>query len=175
MTKTCCTCKRIKPLCDFYKRKQSRDGHQSSCKSCMADTYTKCRNNRLDHYTDVQKQRYDKIRDRYREWKRKNGCVCCAETEPVCLQLHHLDPIAKEFAPADLLKYSWKKLMKEASKCVVVCGNCHAKIHGGIVTKTKLGQSVFVDNLCVVQPGSIAGLEPGDFSSNLNTETDDLI
>lgn len=144
MTKKCCTCDEDKPLTEFYKRKQSRDGYQSSCKGCMAVAYVSCRDKRIDHYVDVQKQRYDKIRNQYRDWKRDQGCACCSETEPVCLQLHHLDPSEKDFAPADLLTYSWKKLMKEAAKCIVVCANCHAKIHANIITATAAGGDVFI-------------------------------
>lgn len=142
--KKCSSCTTEKPLAEFYKRKHSTDGYQSSCKECMRITYTSCRSANLDRYKAVQQQRYTDIRERYREWKRERGCACCAETEPVCLQLHHLDPALKEFKPADLLSYSWKKLMREAEKCIVVCGNCHAKIHAEIVTETKDGSPVFI-------------------------------
>ena len=32
--KACTKCKKIKPLCDYYKNKQSKDGLQFSCKLC---------------------------------------------------------------------------------------------------------------------------------------------
>jgi hypothetical protein len=70
---------------------------------------------------------------RFNEWKKEQGCSCCMENEPVCLDLHHLDPSKKDGHPSMFVKYGWNRLMKEATKCIVVCRNCHAKIHAGMI------------------------------------------
>jgi hypothetical protein len=50
------------------------------------------------------------------------------------LQFHHRDPATKEFNIATgLTNRSLAKLKSEAAKCVLVCGNCHAEIEGGVV------------------------------------------
>jgi len=142
--KICSTCGSEKEFTEFYRRANAKDGYQSSCKSCMGSTYQKCRSAKVDHYKATQQSRYDHIRNQFREWKRSKGCLCCSETEPVCLALHHLDASKKEYAPSDLLTYSWNKLMEEASKCVVVCANCHAKIHAGIIQHDKHGNPMLL-------------------------------
>jgi hypothetical protein len=59
------------------------------------------------------------------------GCACCGEKDTVCLDFHHYDPSEKEFNLSTALTKPVNKLIEEASKCVVVCSNCHRKIHAG--------------------------------------------
>lgn len=61
------------------------------------------------------------------------GCNCCSETEPCCLEFHHLDPTQKDFAVADRSYANLDRLREEIRKCVVVCSNCHKKIHAGLI------------------------------------------
>jgi hypothetical protein len=35
--KTCCKCRAVKPLAEFYKQRDKADGHQSACKACKAE------------------------------------------------------------------------------------------------------------------------------------------
>jgi transposase len=61
-------------------------------------------------------------------------CVLCGYSKCVrALEFHHLDPSAKEFE----LNYrgctrSLAVLRAEASKCVLLCSNCHAEVEAGI-------------------------------------------
>ena len=61
----------------------------------------------------------------------KQKCSCCPESDSCCLDFHHLDPETKTIAVAEAVRYSWsvERLMEEIAKCIVVCRNCHAKIH----------------------------------------------
>ena len=59
------------------------------------------------------------------------GCACCGEKDTVCLDFHHYNPSEKEFNLSTALTKPVNKLIEEASKCVVVCSNCHRKIHAG--------------------------------------------
>ncbi len=59
------------------------------------------------------------------------GCACCGEKDVVCLDFHHYDPLEKEFNMSSALTKPVSKLIEEAAKCVVVCSNCHRKIHAG--------------------------------------------
>jgi len=60
----------------------------------------------------------------------KFECEICGESRIWCLEFHHMDPEAKEFAigkaPANI---SRAKLMKEIKRCKLVCRNCHADLH----------------------------------------------
>ena len=42
-------------------------------------------------------------------------------------QFHHVDPKTKEFQIAD--KKCFRLNKKELDKCIMVCCNCHARIH----------------------------------------------
>lgn len=65
----------------------------------------------------------------------RGGCIACGESEIACLDFHHLDPSVKEGAPPSLLKAgSFSRAVEEAAKCVVLCANCHRKLHAGIIT-----------------------------------------
>jgi len=49
------------------------------------------------------------------------------------LSFHHLDPTKKDFGlSARGLTRSWDKIKIELDKCILVCANCHMKIHEGV-------------------------------------------
>lgn len=74
---------------------------------------------------------------------KKNGCLLCPERHPSCLQFHHRDPSTKTFniggyarivpkKESTIAKYS-ERLEIEIAKCVVICANCHWKLHAGVI------------------------------------------
>ena len=65
------------------------------------------------------------IADYIYKFKIESGCSRCPEKRPNCLQFHHLDPSIKEFTIASK-RTGLEKIVKEISKCIVLCGNCHA-------------------------------------------------
>lgn len=77
-------------------------------------------------------QRMARIRAYLDGIKSASGCLICGEREPVCLDFHHMDPSKKEFNLSKLLR-SQEKLANEVAKCVVLCSNCHRKLHKGLV------------------------------------------
>jgi hypothetical protein len=50
---------------------------------------------------------------------------------PACLVFHHVDPAVKDLAIADALRrgFAKKRILAEMAKCVVLCANCHIKLH----------------------------------------------
>jgi hypothetical protein len=58
------------------------------------------------------------------EYKKSKGCCLCGESDPACLDFHHLDSEEKEFEIAQLT-LSKSKMEEEIRKCVVICSNCH--------------------------------------------------
>ena len=132
--KICTGCKTEKPLSDFYRNKNQPDGRQPRCKICMRDCYNATRNKYKDHYNEVRRLREHKNTDRYYKWKAEHGCQVCPEKEPCALEPHHLDPNEKDFNVSDKSRHaSWATLLKELNKCILVCRNCHSKIHAGII------------------------------------------
>jgi hypothetical protein len=64
------------------------------------------------------------------EHKLNNPCAC-GESEPVALAFHHKGN--KDFGIAESRSLSVERIKEEIAKCIVVCHNCHAKIHAGIM------------------------------------------
>lgn len=57
----------------------------------------------------------------------------CDKNFGPCLQLDRLNPNEKENVVSELISNdaSWDNIVNEAAKCIVVCGNCHVKLHHG--------------------------------------------
>jgi len=64
-----------------------------------------------------------------RDYKSEHGCSVCGEKDPIVLEFDHLDMDAKSFSVGNSarLGMSLENLMKEVSKCEVLCANCHKK------------------------------------------------
>lgn len=134
--KTCNKCNLFKSLDCFYKRSSSKDGLQSYCKDCRkeidAESYSKSDKRKSDIKNNgIELRKYNKrLLHKYKSFCK---CLLCNESEPVVLDLHHTDSSKKEYNPSSLISYSTEKLRLEIRKCVVVCSNCHRKIHAGLV------------------------------------------
>lgn len=135
--KHCGNCSTDKPVSEFNKNSRKSDGLQTQCRPC-----TKISNNAS---YKVSAKRRTTIKDRNRSvakhnrlfvtrYKRFCGCKLCGEREPVALDLHHLNPDEKDDEVARLMRYGLKVLKAEIRKCVVLCANCHRKVHAGILT-----------------------------------------
>lgn len=60
--------------------------------------------------------------------------VCGYSRHPAALQFHHLDPSTKSFGLGVRgITRSMEKLRAEASKCVLLCANCHAELEVGAI------------------------------------------
>ena len=65
-------------------------------------------------------------------YKKTLSCSKCPENHPACLDFHHRNPKEKEASISQIAtKKGWgmKKIIKEISKCDVLCANCHRKLH----------------------------------------------
>ncbi len=78
--------------------------------------------------------RKKRIRQALQDLKETLSCAKCGENHPSCLQFHHPDRKTKEVGVADAVSQGWsiKRILKEIEKCVVLCANCHFKIHSEI-------------------------------------------
>lgn len=123
--KKCSTCKIEKDLSDFGKNKFKPDGFQHSCNECRRNFYKK----RSAHYIDKTKKQKRKIRDWIIKHKKKSKCNTCPETDWICLDFHHMRD--KDIAIGAVASYGWsiERIKKEIEKCIILCANCHRKLH----------------------------------------------
>ncbi len=58
-------------------------------------------------------------------------CEICGLVEDYCVyDFHHKDPNEKDFSLGDKKStLVWSKVKEEVDKCMLVCSNCHRKIH----------------------------------------------
>jgi len=134
--KICNCCLLTKSVSHFHKDKNRRDGLAHTCKVCMAKYHAK-------HYHSPE----NKIKKceyviRYRRALQKNvqdikyqyGCAFCDEKLDVCLEFHHINKNKTNNVSTLVLHKSRRKVIEEINKCIVVCRNCHAKIHAGLLS-----------------------------------------
>lgn len=71
-----------------------------------------------------------KIRKWFREYKKNLECETCGEIHYACLEFHHYKK-KKDKAVSNMVGqgYSKNTILKEISKCKVLCANCHRKVH----------------------------------------------
>ena len=64
------------------------------------------------------------------EYKLRHPCPC-GETESCCLSFHHLEGGLKEANISDMVNkgYGIARIKGEIEKCIILCLNCHAKLH----------------------------------------------
>ena len=116
----CKICKEDKPKDSFFKKTANPTGYQVMCKKC-----------------DNEGSRIRKIKKREENWNRLmkdiggQQCSICGFTDEYrgCFDLHHIDDTLKEHGISKLLAGSYDRIKAEADKCVLVCSNCHRKIH----------------------------------------------
>lgn len=76
-----------------------------------------------------QMERYNELLGVYTRWKKTLKCSLCDETDHNCLDFHHVDPSEKEIKISTAIGRGANTVAKELSKCIVVCANCHRKVH----------------------------------------------
>jgi hypothetical protein len=63
-------------------------------------------------------------------------CVVCGYNKcPQALAMHHLIPSEKDFQITNkrVNAISWKLMVNELKKCVLLCHNCHTELHSGMI------------------------------------------
>lgn len=65
------------------------------------------------------------------EFRKTLKCNRCPENDWAVLDFHHSDPEEKDMEVSTMVSHAWskEKILKEISKCEVLCSNCHRKHH----------------------------------------------
>lgn len=80
---------------------------------------------------DMGRENNSEIRVWYYDIKRRSTCVACGESNPTCIEFHHKNGEDKDFAIGEAIAngYSKDQILREISKCIPLCVNCHRKLH----------------------------------------------
>lgn len=145
-TKICAKCGRELPITDFVFKDKKNNRRAPRCKECDREDKRKSYSR---HYSENK----EKFIERRKTFERSNkdavinrkkcGCLICGEKDVACLDFHHLGN--KEFTIANETRNKSKEeLMREIDKCVVLCANCHRKLHYYNLSLEELKQHVSV-------------------------------
>lgn len=115
--------------------KTKPDGLQTKCKDCHKSYVKKHYLENKQSYRESSISRRSKIRSWISNLKSSCGCLFCSEKAYQCLDFHHLDGNEKELTLSEAKNsMSNEDLIKEAKKCIIVCSNCHRKIHANLIS-----------------------------------------
>lgn len=68
-------------------------------------------------------------------------CQSCGYNKSVrALTFHHIDPTQKDFNVSSSTK-AWSTIKSELDKCLLLCANCHAEVHDGLLNVSELAES----------------------------------
>lgn len=114
--KVCSICKKAIPIEEFYLSKGKR--------------FSYCRECDRKRVSNNQKE----LKILAVEYKGGKCCKCGYSTCNSALDFHHLNPKEKDFGIAESSRVAFtEELKKELDKCILVCKNCHAEIHAGLI------------------------------------------
>ncbi len=136
--KKCSNCQKDKSVLEFNKKGQ---GLQPWCKECNKSRSKLYYAQNRENHLKVIKSRKNKVckehGNKIKEIKSNSCCSLCIEKESVCLDFHHMGK--KDIVISKVIRagYSWERILQEMQKCVILCSNCHRKVHAGILTVTK--------------------------------------
>ena len=126
----CGRCEEPKPSAEFAWRRKQRGQRDNYCRPCRA-AYGR------EHY-EANRQRYIDMAHARRqatvlrravllvEFFRAHPCVDCGEVDPVVLEFDHVNEKAFNISKG-VRDRSWEQVLREMSKCDVVCANCHRR------------------------------------------------
>ena len=116
--KHCPRCKEEKLKTEFYKRRNGKN-NTPYCKPCSGEQV-------------IERQR--NFKQKCVDYKGGKCIICEYKKCNSALEFHHLNSAEKDFAISSVKTHQFgEKVKKELDKCILVCRNCHAEIHAGVI------------------------------------------
>ena len=79
------------------------------------------------------RRNWTSLRVRKKLWldsQKAPGCSVCGEKDPACIDFHHTDPKQKRAnLSVAIAHWSLQRLQLEMAKTILLCSNCHRKLH----------------------------------------------
>ena len=127
MEKICTECGLEKPICEFVRNNTKKDGYSSYCKECHRKRCLKYYYNNKTKCRDSSKRKRNLIKQYINNIKQK-GCSICGEKDISCLDFHHINNKIRDVSSL-IQNENLNKVKLEIEKCIVLCSNCHRKLH----------------------------------------------
>jgi len=96
--------------------------------------YYHCNEDRRETMRENSAQRRKDKKEWLNDLKESEGCHFCSVDTAICLDFHHQGDKDANISRLVTSDYSKEKIKEEISKCIVICANCHRKLHAGIIT-----------------------------------------
>jgi len=119
LTKYCSLCKQHLPKEYFFKGRWDKKVKSTYCKKCCE----------FKHHLFARNNKIKAV-----EYKGGKCQMCGFNSHVAALDFHHLNPEEKEFRISKKIDSPWKTLVQELDKCILLCSNCHRKIHHDLTT-----------------------------------------
>lgn len=136
----CSMCKEEKPVSEFGKHKNGKDGLRSRCKACNRVEARNSYEKNPAPYKRRARVCRKKIAVAMKEWlrglKSKYGCCVCGEREVCVLDFHHVGD--KDICVTTAISKGVKAVEQELHRSTIVCANCHRKIHANLIAEDAL-------------------------------------
>lgn len=134
-TKVCKGCGLEKPITDYHRDKSRKDGLQVRCKPCNISNTIKYQKKDGNKRVYQHHKRYKTtLVKTLNNIKASYGCHNCDEKEGFCLDFHHLNDDKVESVSRLLSSKKYRDMILEVNKCIVLCSNCHRKLHNKVIT-----------------------------------------
>lgn len=128
--KKCSVCHLQKDDTEFHKCSVRKDGLQPKCKECNRIGARKSYKANTEKHKARARNRISIFKKASSLIKEKYGCFNCEMKIGVCLDFHHLNEVEKDTEVSRLFCSKTKqRTVDEINKCIVVCANCHRRIH----------------------------------------------
>lgn len=134
MTKICSKCNIEKELKLFFVRDKDTGKLHSQCKECYRqnrrskDHYIKYKAEYIARAKARNERVFSENAERILKYLKNNPCIVCGEADPIVLDFDHRDPKEKSGNISKWIKWkSWDNILKEITKCDVLCSNCHRR------------------------------------------------
>jgi hypothetical protein len=131
--RTCTACGQAKQLEAFRFRDKAAGRRRHVCSSCFAayrrEHYVANRAAYIKRNNQNSRLRRRALKSRVWAYLAEHPCVDCGESDPLILELDHIDPAEKVDTIYRLVHdaYSWATIRAELEKCAARCANCHRR------------------------------------------------
>jgi len=134
---TCKKCNKEKTGDCFNNSKTRKTGKRSYCKDCERNDARKFYAQNPENYKkrakDFNKLTAKFYQEELNRLKSLVGCAYCEEQEPIVLDFHHFDRSEGNHTRVRV-NMGHQGLQNELKKCIVLCANCHRKIHANLIS-----------------------------------------